>query len=409
MLQKVIALIFDGLGDRPLPELGGKTPLEAAATPNFDYLAAQGETGLMHTLGRGVRPGSDVSHLAIFGYPPQEYYTGRGPIEAAGLGIELQSGDIALRGNFATVDADWNILDRRAGRISDTGPFAAALDGLIIDGIEFIVKPGTGHRAGVILRGKGLSSKITDADPHSGDEPVSQVRPLEESPGAHFTATIINKFMKQSSDILHNMLLNRERLEQGLLPANFLLLRGAGIFPSFPSFAEKYGFNACCIAGGGLYRGIGAFLGMDLLDSPGATAMPDTNLAGKFRTALAALEKYDFVFLHIKAADSLGEDGNYAGKRDFLAEADRHLAALVEGLDQETLLLIAADHSTPCQLKAHSADPVPVLFYGPGVRTDEVTSFGERACTKGGLGFIEGKDLMPQILNLLGRLHLLGA
>ena len=408
MIEKVICVVYDGLGDRPIKEFGGKTPLEAANTPNFDAIAKKSLCGLMHTLGRGVRPGSDVSHLEIFGYTMDKYYTGRGPIEVAGLGMKLQEGDVAFRGNFGTVDKDWNILDRRAGRIRVVDEFTAAIDGIEIDGIKFIVKPGTAHRAGVIMRGKGLSANVSDADPHETGLPVATVVPTDNTKEAKFTADVLNKFFKKSYEILDKMTANKKRSDNGDFPANFLLLRGAGMYPSMPKFDEKYGLKACCIAGGGLYKGIGAFLGMDIIEVDGTTALPDTNVKGKFEAALKAADDYEFVFVHVKATDSLAEDGNFNGKKEFIEKIDNALE-LLTNLSDDTLLVMTADHSTACELKAHTADPVPVVFCNPSVRIDGVTQMSERQFANGGLGFIKGKDIMPQILNLLGKLHLIGA
>jgi 2,3-bisphosphoglycerate-independent phosphoglycerate mutase len=408
MIKKTICVIFDGLPDRPIKEFDNKTPLEAANTPNFDVIAGKSICGLMHTLGRGVRPGSDVSHLEILGYPIEQYYTGRGPIEVAGLGIKLQEGDVAFRGNFATVDSGWNILDRRAGRIRVVDEFVAAIDGLVIDGVECIVKPGTAHRAGVVLRGKGLSAAISDADPHEEGKPVMTIHPLDTSKEAMFTADVLNKFLRRSHEILDGLDINKTRAADGLFPANFLLLRGAGVYPSMPKFNDKYELTSCCIAGGGLYKGIGAFLGMDLIHVDGATALPDTNIEAKFKKAIEMLESYNFVFVHVKASDSLAEDGNYEGKKTFIEKADK-AAKLLTDLPDDVLLVITSDHSTACELKAHTADPVPILFCNPSVRIDSVSEFSERAFTQGGYGYAEGKDVMPEIMNLMGMLHLIGA
>lgn len=407
-VNKVIFVVFDGLGDRPIKEFGYKTPLEAATTPNFDAIATKSLCGLSNALGRGIRPGSDVSHLAIFGYPMEKYYTGRGPIEVAGLGIKLQKGDVAFRGNFGTVDAEWNILDRRAGRVRVVDEFAAALDGMEIDGIKVIVKPGTAHRAGVVFRGKGLSANISDADPHEDGKPVLTVKPTDDTPEAAFTADIINKFMRRSYEILDKLDTNKVRTQEGKFPANFLLLRGAGMYPTMPTFGDKYDLKAACIAGGGLYKGIGAFLGMDLIEVEGATALPDSNIRNKFIAAKKALEEYDFVFTHVKATDSLAEDGNFEGKKAFIEKCDIAAEELLN-LPENVLLVITADHSTACELKAHSADPVPLLFCSPHVRIDDVTEFNERAFAKGGLGRLEGKDVMPAVMNIMGKLHLIGA
>jgi len=407
-VNKVLFLIFDGLGDRPIEKFGYKTPLEAARTPNLDHLAKNSICGLSNALGRGVRPGSDVSHLAIFGYPMEKYYTGRGPIEVAGLGIKLQEGDVAFRGNFGTVDADWNILDRRAGRIRVVDEFATAIDGMTIDGVQIIVKPGTAHRAGVVFRGKGLSANITDADPHEEGKPIMEVKPKDNTPEAAFTAQVINKFMRKSFEILDALEANKKRSADGQLPANFLLLRGAGMYPTMPTFEEKYGLKACCIAGGGLYKGIGAFLGMDIIEAEGATALPDSNIRNKFVTAKAALENYDFVFTHVKATDSLAEDGNAEGKKAFIEKCDIAAEELLY-LPDNVLVVVTADHSTACELKAHSAEPVPVMFCTSHVRVDDVAEFNERAFVNGGLGRIVGSDIMPEVMNIMGKLHLIGA
>ncbi len=412
MVNKVLLIIMDGLGDRPIKEFENKTPLEKANTPNFNKIVEKSECGLMSTLGRGVRPGSDTAHLAILGYDVNQYYTGRGPIEVAGIGMELQEGDVAFRGNFGTVDKDWNIIDRRAGRITDVSEFAKVLDGIIIDGIKFIIKPAVAHRAGVIMRGKGLSSNITDNDPHVTGQKVKMVMPKDDSKEAIFTADVVNKFMEQSYHILKDLEINKRRKEEGNFEANFLLLRGAGTYPgNMQKFNEKYGFKkSACIAGGGLYKGIGAFLGMDIIDIEGATALPNTNVDNKITAAIDLLnnKSYDFVFLHIKPTDSLAEDGNYNGKKEFIEKVDKSIGKLEE-LNDDVLTIITADHSTACELKAHSADPVPIMFCCDGILSDEIKEFGERNFSKGNLGFIEGKDVMNLILNILGKLPLIGA
>ncbi|MCH8253448.1 MAG: 2,3-bisphosphoglycerate-independent phosphoglycerate mutase [Planctomycetes bacterium] len=407
MIDKAILLIIDGLGDRPIAALGDRTPLEAAHTPNLDRLATSAECGMMHTVGRGVRPGSDVAHLAIFGYERSLYYPGRGPIEAAGIGVPLEDGDVAMRGNLGTVDDKLEIVDRRAGRIRVVEPFTKMLDGMEIDGVTFLVKPGTAHRAVVVMRGPDLSAAITDNDPHVEGVAASTVTATDDSPSAKRTADALNQFLARAHEILKGHPDNRARRAEGLFEANYILLRGAGQYRRLPSFKERYGLDGCCIAGGGLYKGVAAFLGMTVLDCPGATGLPDTDIRAKFDLALESLSEYDFVFVHVKATDSLAEDGNFAGKKDFTERIDEAAAAF-DALPESALLVVTADHSTPSELCAHSADPVPILFHGQGVRVDGVTAFGERACTSGGLGFITGADVMPQVINLLGRSPLLG-
>jgi 2,3-bisphosphoglycerate-independent phosphoglycerate mutase len=406
-MRKAMLLVMDGLGDRPIQELGWLTPLEAAQTPNFDALAARGVCGVMNAIGIGLRPGSDTSHLAILGYDLDKYYTGRGTIEVAGLGMDLEEGDVALRGNLGTVDDELVVTDRRAGRITDTGPFVQGLDGLQYQGVTLLARPGTGHRAGVILRGPNLSSKISDNDPHEVGVRVHEVHPLDDSPEAAFTAQALNHFLMEAHRILTNNPLNQTRVKEGQPPANYLLARGAGYYKKIEPFEQRYGLKACTIAGGGLYKGIGAFTGMDVIQVPGATGLPDTDIAAKFQAALKVLqEDYDFAFVHVKATDTYGEDGDFQGKLAFIERIDAAAGLL---LDAPFLLAVTADHSTPCALKKHSGDPVPLMMMGAGlVRTDNVTAFGERSCAQGGMGRLTGLQVMPEIINLLGLSKLIG-
>jgi len=322
--------------------------------------------------------------------------------------MELQEGDVALRGNLGTVDNNLVTVDRRAGRIEDTSPFVKDLDGLTYQGITLHIKPGTGHRAGIILRGPGLSSRISDNDPHEVGVKVHEVRPLDDSPEAAFTARVLNHFLHQAHEILKNHPLNKERRRAGKLPANYLLCRGAGYYKKIEKFSERYGLKACAIAGGGLYKGIGAFTGMTVLSVPGATGMADTDLSAKFNAALQALAgEFDFAFVHVKATDAFGEDGDFLGKKAFIEKIDQATEVFLDLPD--TLLVVTGDHSTPCSLKKHSGDPVPLMMIGEGmVRTDHVTAFGERACATGGLGRLTGLMIMPEIINLLGLAPLIG-
>lgn len=406
-MNKAMLIIMDGLGDRPLKELGNLTPLEAARTPNFDALATRGICGVMNAIGVGQRPGSDTSHLSILGYDIEHYYTGRGTIEVSGLGMALEHGDVALRGNLGTVNDQLMVVDRRAGRITDTGPFVKDLDGLTYEGVTLLARPGTGHRVGVILRGPGLSSHISDNDPHEEGAKVHEVHPLNNSPEAAFTARILNHFLADAHSILTKNPLNRERLAAGQPAANYLLGRGAGYYKKIEKFEERYGLKACTIAGGGLYKGIGAFTGMDIIQVPGATGLPNTDIAAKFRAGLEALAgPYSFAFVHVKPTDTYAEDGDFQGKLAFIERIDEAAGLL---LNAPHLLVVTADHSTPCALKRHSGDPVPLMMVGEGmVRTDQVTQYGERACAQGAMGRLIGLQLMPEIINLLGLAKLIG-
>ncbi len=261
-MKKIILIIIDGLGDRVIPQLGNKTPLEAAKTPNLDWLAENGICGQIQPFQFSWQkfPESDTAHLAIFGYNPKKYYLGRGVYEAAGVSFNLKKGDIALRANFGTVDSEGKAIDRRAGRITNTQPLIKSLNGTIINGVKFLLKKSISHRAVLILRGKNLSKEITDGDPHKVGEKAKKIKPKTESRSAknirsslsfatlgrgtkvraEFTAKILNEFLKKSHLILKNHPFNKEREKKGLLPANYLLVRGAGQFKKTPSFKQKY-------------------------------------------------------------------------------------------------------------------------------------------------------------------------
>ena len=409
--MKILLIVIDGLGDRPISQLRNKTPLEAAKTPNLDFLTKNGICGLVEPYLINERPESDISHLALFGYDPKIYYLGRGPYEAAGAGLKLREGDVALRVNFATVSKNLKVIDRRAGRIEKTEPLILALKGLEIEGVKFLIKKSYGHRAVLILRYstpgvKYLSGKVLDGDPRRIGVKVKKILPLDNSKVAKFTAKILNEFLKKAHLILKNHPLNKRREAQGLLPANYLLVRGAGEIREIPKFKEKYGLRAGCIAGGALYKGIGKILGMDLLKVKGANGFPNTNLRGKILAAKNGLKKYNFIFCHIKAADSLAEDGNFFGKREFIEKIDKNLKSILNLKD--TLIIVTADHSTCSELKRHCEEPIPILIYGtpptllpPAPRApgkDGVQKFSEKDCQKGKIGKIKQINLMTKIL-----------
>ncbi|MCX6801504.1 MAG: 2,3-bisphosphoglycerate-independent phosphoglycerate mutase [Candidatus Diapherotrites archaeon] len=398
---KILLIVCDGMGDLPVKELGGKTPLEAAKKPNMDKMAAAGKTGTMHVLGKGVIPESDSAHLTLFGYDLKKHYVGRGPFEALGLGINLKHGDIAFRSNFATAGQDLTILDRRAGRIENCTELAKRLDNTRIRGVHFLVKPGTEHRAAVVMSGHGLSDKISDGDPHSAGEKALEIRPLNKSQEAKFTAEVLNEFLRNAHTILDSHPLNLERVQKGLPPANYLLVRGAGEMKKVPSLKERFGLRACCIAGAGLYKGVAAFVGMDLFEVKGATGTPQTDIKAKIARAVKELEHFEYVFVHIKGCDIFGHDGKCIEKKKFIEKIDSALAPLL-GL-KDALVIVTADHSTPCSQKNHSADPVPVLFYRVGMKAGRAKGFGETACRKGALGVFSGSDLMKLALKEAGR------
>ena len=380
-MKKILFTILDGLSDRDIVALGNKTPLEAAETPNLDYMVKNGVLGLVEPFKflNETYPTSEGAHIGLFGY--KDYFLGRGPYEAAGIDMPLYEGDVALRVNFAIIK-DGIIVDRRANRIKNTEPLIKALSQIEIKGVKFDLKKSNGHRAVLVLRGDNLSCEVTSNDPKKeGEAPFKIIAKTKE---ADFTADILNEYLEKSTQILKDF------------DANYLLLRGAGEIKPIYSFKDKYGREAACVAGGGLYKGIAKMIGMDVIPVPSATADTDTDLWDKVEAVIKAFEKYDFVFLHIKGTDVCSHDGRYEDKKKFIEKIDLYFKNLLKL--KETLIIITGDHSTPCELKEHSLDLVPLLIYGNG--KDDTTSFSEREAKKGSLGIIKGEELLDKILNI---------
>lgn len=398
--MKVLLLVCDGIGDRPIEELGGKTPLEAAHTPNMDALAAKGECGISDPISPGVRAGSDTSHLAIMGYDPYETYTGRGPLEAAGLGMEVKPGDIAFRCNFATLDENMVLTDRRAGRIADSAPLAEPIDNIKLDGAEVLFKS-LSYRGALILRGEGLSDKVSDTDPHVTGEKVHKAHGLDGSPEAEKTARLLNDFTGKVYEVLKDHPYNQERLSKGELPGNMALTRGVGMAPDLEAFSEKTGFDPCCMATTSIIKGFAAMLGMERID-----VKPDYK--ERIGQALEILQEKDFILMNIKEPDEAGHDNEPQRKVAVIEEVDRALEQVLDFVDDNYFILLS-DHSTPCGIMDHSGDPTPVIICGPGVRTDHVKIYGERACARGGLNRIRHMDIIPILLNLMNKSKKYGA
>ncbi len=398
-MKKILFIVIDGLGDKPIKELSNKTPLEAARTPNLDFLTKNGICGLIKPVFTGAIPTSEEGHLSLFGYDPRACQIRRGFFTATGAGLKVKRGDVALRGNFGTVDEKLNIIDRRARRISETKPLIESLKDIVIEGVRFLIKSAGEHRLGIVLRGKGLSSKISDGDPHYSSlrKKVKKIVPLDKSYEARRTARVLNKFLKKAHQVLKNHPFNKKREKLGLYPANYILVRGASTFQKLPSFKKKYGLRACCVAGKLLYKQIGKFLGMKVIKVKGADGSPNTNLRGKFLTAKKALKKYDFCFLHIKATDSLAEDGNFQGKKEFIEKIDKNLRPILNLRD--TLIIVTSDHSTCCDLRRHCKEPFPVLIFGAG--NDRVKKFSEKNCKKGKLGKVKSIELLNKVFEML--------
>jgi len=408
--HKILFLVLDGVADRPCSELAGKTPLQAAKTPNLDAIAREGVCGIMDTIAPGIRPGSDTAHLALLGYDPHTYYTGRGPLECEGTGIHMEPGMIGFRCNYATVAQDGNVIDRRAGRIHDTADLSAAIqDGVDLSryGVSFVFRSGAGHRASLALKGEGLSHCVSSNDPKKEGVPPLKIMSLKDGPAHRKTAEVCNEFVRQSAGILFDHPVNRQRLSEKKNPANMVLMRGAGEMGNFEPFEKRYGIAGSVISAASLIAGIGAAVGLRRVHVPGITGSQDSNLSGKIASALDELASRDFVLVNIKGADESGHDGLALQKTAFIEKVDSAIAPI--RTRDDCIIVICADHSTPCAVKDHSADPVPVVVWGEGVRTDSVARFDEIACAEGGLCRIAGASLLPVALDLINRSKKYGA
>lgn len=413
-MPRALLVILDGCADRPVKELGGKTPLEVAVKPTIDRLVAEGSCGLMNSIAPGIRPGSDTSHLAIFGYDPYKYYPGRGPLEALGAGLMLNPGDVAFRTNVATVNEDLVVIDRRGGRYIDPAD-VREIENIINNevlpilrnkyGIDAVYKQTVEHRGVLVLRG-GASPHVSDTDPHVTGVRVSEARALSDD--AKATANYINDFTRLVHEKLSKAEFNEKRRREGKAPINMVLLRGAGSMRSFEPLGSRYRIRPAMIAGVALIRGIGRALGMDVINVDNYIGSKDDDFTAAFQAAAKALSDHDFVFVHVKPTDSMSHDGDARGKSMIIERVDAGIRRFLEEAPSDTYIFITCDHATPVTVKEHTGDPVPFLAWGPDVMRDDVSQFSERACAKGFWGRILGLDVMNIITNYLGTLEKFG-
>ncbi len=401
------------MGDRP-SKAYPKTPLEAANTPALDQVTKVGISGIMDTIAPGIRPGSDTAHFAIFGYDPYVYYKGRGALEALGAGVSVEPGEFAIRINFATLDLNDLVIDRRAGRILPEGDqFAQLLQNISLKcapDVKLTCIHTVEHRGVLKLSGPHLSYKISDMDPQTVNMKVAACRPLDGSPEAKRTAEILNEFYQKAVKILKESPLNEKRRKKNLPPANTVLLRGAGIVPELETLNKQYGIRTVCICGAPFYRGIAKAVGMSVINVPGATGTVNTNTLAKGKAALESLKTNDFIFIHVKGTDNASHDGNYAQKVMMIEKIDAMVQLLLDSIDfNENLLVITADHANPISVRDHTADPVPITIAGEGVLSDGVSKFAEKTCAHGGLGRIRGLDVMPILMDLMDKTKKFGA
>jgi 2,3-bisphosphoglycerate-independent phosphoglycerate mutase len=386
--SKIVLVVADGLGGLPL-KAGGKTELETARTPNMDALAERGVSGLMFPVLPGITPGSGPGHLGLFGYDPLKYAIGRGVLEALGIDFDLGPKDVAIRGNFCTVDESLSITDRRAGRIPTEKcvELVKKLRAARVDGVELFVEPVRDYRFVLVLRGEGLEGEVDDTDPQRvGAKPLA---PKARTPGSRRTAEVAAEFVRQAREILKNE-----------HPANMLTLRGFARKPPIPTMKEVYGLKAAAVAVYPMYRGLARLVGMTMMP-------PMATVEDQVATLRKNWDAFDFFFFHYKYTDSTGEDGNFDEKVKHIEKLDAQVGQIAAM--KPAVLIVTGDHSTPAKLKSHSWHPVPVVLAAETCRTDEVKQFGESHCLRGGLGQFEAKYLLTLALSHAERMQKFGA
>lgn len=411
--ERILFTVLDGLGDHACKELDGLTPLEKAYSSEAKRLKENGSQGLMDVISPGVPPSSDVSHLIMFGYDVESEYFGRGPIEALGEGVELKEGEVAFRGNLATIRIENNypiVVDRRAGRISSeqTRELVEYLNEEIEcpEDCKVVFKPLSEHRFVMIVSGKGLSHEVTDNDPHAEGRPILLCQPLEEARdrrGAEKLARIVNNVTVQAIEKLSKHESNRKRRENKLPEANAILVRSAGTMKRMRSLEEKWDLKAACVAAGLLYRGVAKAVGMDVYDVEGANGLLNTNIQGKVSKAVELLDSYDFVYLHFKGTDVASHSKNPVAKYEFIKRFYDNLKLINDSVLDNTTIVITGDHTTPCNRGMHTGEPVPILIASKSLRNDATKVFSEREAAYGGLGRIRGCDVMPILLDSIER------
>ncbi|MBI2170503.1 MAG: 2,3-bisphosphoglycerate-independent phosphoglycerate mutase [Chloroflexi bacterium] len=385
--SKIVMLVADGLGGAPHPDTG-KSELETAHIPNLNRLAKESAGGRTVPVLPGIAPGSGPGHLALFGYDPLKYFIGRGVLEALGIDVDLRKGSVAARGNFCTIDGSGLLTDRRAGRIpsDEARPLAELLNTITVPGAELEVLHVEGYRFVLVLRGQGLSEKLSETDPQRTGAAPMPVTAL--APEARRTADAVNQFIAQVRELLST----QKR-------ANMVLLRGFSQLPSFPAFGKAYKLNPAAIAAYPMYRGLAKIVGMRVI--PGLHSF-DEEVEALHRH----YQEHDFFYLHYKYADAAGEDGDFAAKVKTLEELDAFIPRILE-LNPD-VLIVAGDHATPSIMAAHGWQPVPVLLRSRLTKGEGTPAFNERACAAGSLGTFEAKYLMLLALSHAGKLQKYG-
>ena len=389
--SKIVFLVADGLGGIPHPEFDFKTELEYASTPNLDNLAEKSILGLTIPVDHGITPGSGPAHLSLFGYNPVEHEIGRGALEAYGVGFIMTEKDIAARANFGTSDRDGILTDRRAGRIptEESRKIVERIGEKVkkIEDAEIILKPGKEHRFVLILRGEGLSDKLTDTDPQKEGLKLLEPRPL--SSDAEKTVRVVKEFLKRAQEVIKDE-----------PKANTVLLRGFSRKPEIEPFEERFGLKPLALANYPMYKGLTRILGMDTPDL-------GDNFEDLIKYYKEHFAEYDYFYIHYKYTDKAGEDGDFLKKVRYIEELDSLIPEILSA--NPDVFVVTADHSTPSYWKQHSWHPNPTLIYSEYGGADDRSKFTEKECKYGYLGLIYAYHLMPVVLANAGRLKKYGA
>jgi len=396
--MKYIVLVADGMADYPVKELGDRTPIEAARTPFMDYIAQHGRLGRIKTIPENTSPGSDVANITIFGYDPLKYYTGRGPLEAANMGVELEENDVAFRCNLVTAVNDI-LEDYSAGHV--TTEEAAKLMDFIdkkLGNERFKFYHGVSYRNLLLVKNGSLDNleKAKCRPPHDiAGQSISKNLPQGEG------ADILINLMQESRKILPEHEINHVRVDLKENPANMIWLWGQGKKPAFPSFKEKYGLTGSVISAVDLIKGLGRIIGLEVIKVPGATGYYDTNYEGKADAALKSLEEHDFVFVHVEAPDEAGHNGDLREKITAIERFDQYIVGKILHAYNEKKnfrILVLPDHATPVSVKTHTSDVVLFGIYGKGITAGNFENYSERAAEKSNFYFENGYSLMDYFI-----------
>jgi 2,3-bisphosphoglycerate-independent phosphoglycerate mutase len=421
-IPKIVYVLLDGVADLPHPRLGGLTPLAAARTPNMDSLAENGCMGEVVTVGEGIAPQSDIAVFNMLGYSFRDQrYVGRGVIESIGSNIQFRDGDLALRGNFATVDDKLQIIDRRAGRDIQQAEAAEICKTLkqrikfSDKDVSFVIKPTIAHRVCVRFRHARIkfSEKITNTDPayermngmgiaatNLQNMHVNESYPEENTASATAAARFVNEFSEQVIGLLAGHAVNKKRVKLGKRPVNAILLRDAGsTLPKLEHIGKKYGFDFASIVDMPVEIGISKVLKMSTL-----RAGKINDYETKATVVTENLDHHDGIYVHLKGPDEFGHDGDAVGKKGSIEEIDKSFFGSLRSKVslEDAMIVVSSDHSTPCIAKAHSADPVPVLFSGKSVRRDGSARFTERYASEGSIGHLKGSVVLKTALGMAG-------